>query len=116
MDIASEVGNSMNELNESDWKLLRKLKPFALERLCERIIRQVARQCDSAGGPYHERFLKAHALIEEGNDEIARAFNDLRRSTAFQRLLAMKSQGLIADDEFLRFSDETRRRILSLKD
>lgn len=64
---------------------------------------------------HHQRFLRAYSLIEDGNDEIAQAFDDLRRSTAFKRLFAMRSRGLITDDEFSRFSVETRSRIQALE-
>ena len=105
----------MNAFRESDWKLLRELKPVALERLCARILHQVAQQCDWEGRPYHQRFLRAHSLIKKGNDGIARAFDDLRRSTAFMRLFAMKTQGLITDDEFSRFSVGLRSKIQTVE-
>lgn len=104
----------MKEFSESDWKLLRELRPVALERLCARILRQAAQQSDWAGRSYHQRFLQVHSLIEKGNDEIARAFDDLRRSTAFPRLFVMRTQGLITDEELARFSAETRSRIQAL--
>lgn len=101
----------MNDISETDWKLLRKLKTTALERLCERILQQVTRQCGPTGESNHQRFLRTFSLIENGNDDISRAFNDLRRSTAFERLAAMISQGLISDDELREFSVETRKKI-----
>lgn len=82
----------MNKISEPDWKLLRELKPVALERLCARILQRVALQCASNGETSHQRFLKAFSLIESGNDDIAR--------------------GLITDEELLRFSPELRSRPL----
>lgn len=105
----------MNEFPESDWKLLRELQPVALERLCSRILREVSRQCDSTGETNHQRYLKVFSLVEKGNDDIARAFNGLRRSAAFTRLTAMRSQGLITDGELLRFTAATRSRIKALE-
>ena len=31
----------LNQIIESDWKILRELKPLALERLCERALSEV---------------------------------------------------------------------------
>lgn len=98
----------MNEFPEPDWKLLRELQPVALERLCSRILTQVSRQCESSGQTSHQRFQKVYSSVEEGNDDIARAFDDMRRSTAFMRLTAMKTQGLLTEGELLRFSPATR--------
>ena len=101
----------MNEIDEADWKLLRELKTVALERLCERVLQQVAPQCDSNGETNHQRFLKALSLIESGNDEIARAFDDLRRSNARERLRTMISLDLITDEELRGFSPELRKQL-----
>ena len=46
--------------------------------------------------------------------EIADIFNGFSRSTAFLRLAAMKSRGLLTEDEFSRFSQETREVIALL--
>lgn len=101
----------MNEIDEPDWKLLRELKTVALERLCERILQQVAPQCDLNGETNHHCFLKVLSLIESGNDEIARAFDDLRRSNARERLRTMISLDLITDEELRGFSPELRKQL-----
>jgi hypothetical protein len=107
--------NSMNDITEPDWKLLRELKSIALERLCSRILQQVAPRCNPNGETSPQRFLKALSLIENGNDEIARAFDDLRRSNALERLRIMISLKLITDEELLRFSQELRSRLGRMK-
>ena len=40
--------------------------------------------------------------------EIAQTFNDLRRSRAFTQIASLKGRGLLTEDEFLRFSQDTR--------
>ncbi len=45
---------------------------------------------------------------------MANAFNDLRRSTALMRLIALKSHELLTEEEFFRFSGETRETVRSL--
>lgn len=55
----------------------------------------------------HQRYLDIYELIQRRDKEIARAFNDLRRSTALIRLVTILSQRLLTPEEFARFSPET---------
>lgn len=100
----------LRDIAEPDWKLLSKLKPLALERLCQRILDEISMALADSKSP-HDRYLAIFALIQERDDEIAKAFNDLRRSTALIRLGAMRSLNLISDEEFAGFSTETREII-----
>jgi hypothetical protein len=47
----------------------------------------------------HDRYLRLFLLIEERDERIAAAFDDLRRSTAIQRLAAMINLGVITDPD-----------------
>ena len=105
----------MNEFRESDWKVLRELKTVALERLCQRILHQVGRDIDDERRSYFERFKRVHSMMDEGNDKLARAFDDLRRSNAFMHLFEMRCQKLITDNELSRFSVELQTRIFYLE-
>ncbi|MBI5243090.1 MAG: peptide ABC transporter substrate-binding protein [Elusimicrobia bacterium] len=98
----------MRQIKESDWKLLRQLKSTALERLCKRILTEAERVCSADSKTFHERYLQVYQLIYDRDKDIGRAFNDLRRSTALSRLASMRAQGLLTDEEFSRFSEETR--------
>ncbi len=44
-------------------------------------------------------------------EEMAHAFDDLRRSNALVKLSLMRERGLLTDEEFAGFSDETRQSI-----
>jgi hypothetical protein len=55
-------------------------------------------------------------LLKERDASIATAFNDLRRSTAVQRLAAMIALGLVTDEELDRFSAATRDSAMALAD
>jgi hypothetical protein len=59
-------------------------------------------------GTNHERYLRLFRVLQDGDDDVAWAFNDLRRSTANNRLAAMVKLGLVTDDELGRFSEATR--------
>jgi hypothetical protein len=94
---------------EADWQHLRQLTPVVLDRLCARILKQVARASGAPGKSNHERYLAVFRLIERRDQEIADAFNDMRRSRALDRILAMHRLGLFTAEECAGFSEEVRR-------
>jgi hypothetical protein len=105
-----------NQIRESDWKILRDLSKVALERFCERTLGEIAAITIATSRGAHERYLEVFRLIDRRDEELALAFNGLRRSNAVIKLATMRSRGLLTEDEYQRFSDETRdvvERILS---
>jgi uncharacterized DUF497 family protein len=79
------------DIAESDWRVLRELRPLALERLCERALDEIRTVSAEVGKTFHERFRAVYGLVERRNDDIARAFDAPRRSQAFFQLALMKS-------------------------
>lgn len=104
----------MSNFPEPDWKHLKKIQAAALDRLCARLLRQLHQHCTSTDRTNYERFTEALATAKGGNNDITRAFTDLRRSTAFMRLLVMVSLGVISDEELEGFSAQTRAKIAEL--
>jgi hypothetical protein len=100
-----------DDIRESDWKLLRQLKPIALERFCERVLAEMNAVAAEAGKSGHERYLAVFKLMTQRDDELTDAFNELRRSTALQKLGCMRALELLTDEELSRFSPEARERI-----
>jgi len=101
---------------ESDWKLLRQLKPLALQRYCDRVLDNVAKISTDESKNSHERYLDVYRYILSSDEELARAFNDHRRSTAIFRLAVIKSLRLLTPEEFGRFSEGTRQTVEVLSD
>jgi len=95
-------------IDEADWQHLRRIKPAVLDRLCERILSQIARASRSPGKTNHERYLAVFKLIQRRDDDIADAFNDMRRSTAYQRIFAMHKLKLLTVEEIAGFSARLR--------
>jgi hypothetical protein len=62
---------------------------------------------DSAKG-FHQKYLDIWEVLRRRDKELAQAFDNPRRSTAFIQLASMKGLGLLTEDEFLRFSQETQ--------
>jgi hypothetical protein len=101
-------------ISEPDWRLLREMKPVALDRFCRRVLEEIARISADAGRSSHERYLAVYQLVERRDRELAETFNGLRRSTALLQLAAMRSRGLLTEEELARFSAETRDVLLLL--
>lgn len=108
----------MSHIRESDWQVLRRLKPVALDRFCERTLAECVQVAREGGDSAHERYLALYRLVHERDKELARAFNDLRRSSAINALIAMTSLDLLTAAELAEFSDETLdivHRLLALR-
>ncbi|HEV2695818.1 MAG TPA: peptide ABC transporter substrate-binding protein [Verrucomicrobiae bacterium] len=105
----------MSDLPERDWKLLQKLKPVLLDRLCGQILQHAVDTAGKPGMTNHDRYLKLFHLIQEQNQEIAFAFDNHRRSTALMKILQLRKIGLFTAEEFSKFSEKTREIILSIQ-
>lgn len=104
----------MSDFPENDWKVLRSVKDAALNRLCERIMDECRAVMDDGSLSPHERYLKLFKLIRERNDDIAHAFDDMRRSRAVQRISWIRYLDLLTEEEWNRFSPGTRETALFL--
>jgi hypothetical protein len=98
-------------ISEADWKVFRQLREVALERFCERVLSEVGRVTSDPDKTAHERYLAVFRLVERRDRELADAFNDARRSTAWWQLARIQSHGLLTEDEMGRFSPETREAV-----
>ena len=96
------------DFRESDWKILRELKTLALDRFCRRTLDVVARLSTEPGKSDHQRYLAVYKHIHRRDDDIAAIFNEMTRSRAVLKLCSMRMHDLLTDDEFARFSEETR--------
>jgi hypothetical protein len=99
------------DILESDWKLFRRLRPIALDRFCKRVLSEVVRRASASAKDSHAQYLDVYQLIQERDEELGDAFNDLRRSTAVLCLARMRALGLVTDEEFAEFGSETQRKV-----
>jgi hypothetical protein len=104
----------MRQIKESDWRILRQLKSQALELLCKEILLEIEQINADTSRTFHERYLSIYKILRQRDKEIADIFDGFSRSTALIRLAAMKRRGLLTDDEFSRFSQETKEVIALL--
>ena len=102
------------QIEESDLKLFRQLHAVALERFCQRVLAESDLQHRDTTRSAHERYLAIHQFFRQRDKELARLFDDLRRSTALMQLAAIKAHGLLTEEEFARFSSETQNLVAVL--
>jgi hypothetical protein len=98
----------LREILGSEYKLFRRLQSLALERFFQGVLDEVSRLADDVGKSGHQRYLAVYKLLQERDEELAAAFDNPRRSTALVQLARIQFQGLLTDEEFAQFSDETR--------
>ena len=103
-------------LPETDWRLLRSVHRAALDRYSTRVLEECAATIRGTAPSPHDRYLRLFRMLKERDESIAAAFDDLRRSTAIQRLAAMIALGVVTDEELNRFSAPTRDSAILLVD
>lgn len=96
---------------EAEWKKFRKLRTRALDRFCHRVLGELdaVRQDDSR--TQHERYLAVFRLLKHRDKELARMFDDPRRSNMIVQLALIDKEGLLEPDEFAQFSEATQQEI-----
>ncbi len=99
------------QIKESDWKILRKLHPIALERYCKHVIEELNRTTSNRKQDYHKCYLKVWDILGKRDRKMTKLFDDLKRSNALILLANIKGSNLLTDEEFSQFSEETQERI-----
>jgi hypothetical protein len=87
------------------------LHKAALERFCERVLKEVRSAAANGSHSYHDRYLEVLALIRDRDKAIASMFNDVRRSNALILLANIKQAKLLTAAELAQFSAETCQAI-----
>lgn len=80
----------LTEIKESDWKVLRRMHPLALERFCARVLRDLEQAAHDSSRSLHQRYLEVYRLIQQRNLQMARLFDDPKRSRALSMLAQMR--------------------------
>jgi flagellar basal body-associated protein FliL len=103
-----------HDIKESDWNVLRQLHAIARERYSSRTVSEIQAISSATDRSAHDRHVDVLALIKKLKPEMENAFDDMRRSRAFQRLLAIQSHDLLTEEELKRFSPEMRELLRSM--
>jgi hypothetical protein len=84
----------MLEIKELDWKILRRVHQLALELFSKRVLAEIDRISGEDANCYHARSLQIFGIIQQGELEIARLFDNRRRSHTLTTLAQIRSQGV----------------------
>jgi hypothetical protein len=104
-----------SDIPESDWRRFKEVHAQAEERYCERVLEEIKVIISTgAAGSAHDRYLRVYQLIEDRDEQMAKAFNDFRRSTAVMQLGILRRMKLLTDAELGLFSELTRTRIAAI--
>ena len=102
------------DIHEADWKFFRKLREVALERFCERILSEIGKLSAAPDRSFHDRYIDVYRRIDDRDEELARAFNDPRRSRMVEQLAQLRALRLIEDEELAMFSEQTQEVVGAL--
>lgn len=97
---------------EPDWRLFKEVRVVALDRLCHQILGECQTVCTDNALSAHHRYLKLYELIRRRDEDIQRAFDDFRRSTAIVCLATMWHLGLVTQAELDQFSPDTLQWVM----
>ena len=101
-------GEAMQDgMNESDWKVFRKLREVALDRFCERVLGKLQRVASDRSQTNHARYLAIWELMREEDKDLQMAFDASRRSVALMQLAFIQRHVLLTDEELGQFSPGT---------
>ena len=104
------------DMSEPDWKAFKEVRATALDRFYRRVLDEARAVCDDGSASARERYRKLYDLIHKRDTELADAFDDVRRSTAIMRLMAMRNHNLVTPEELERFSLDIRSLLASFDD
>lgn len=104
----------MSQVSEADWKVLRDLRPVALERFCQGVMAEVERISTDQTQSNHQRYMAIYQLMRDRDKDLANIFDDVRRSNALICIAHLLDKELLIVSESARFSDELQVRIKML--
>ncbi len=101
----------MPHLSEEEWKLLEELKPKLLNLASAKVLQKVKTLLAHPEENSHDTYRRLWRLLQEEDDNIVLMFKDFQPETAIFRLLAIRQNGLLSDEEMNLFSEKTRQLI-----
>src|SRR5678816_4076646 len=75
-----------SDIPESDWRHFREVHRKLLDKFASRSLEEIVAVIEAKKGTAHEKYLKVYELIHEHDEDMGRAFDDVRRSTAVMQL------------------------------
>jgi len=107
---------TMNNIPERDWKILRTLQDGAINCACGKILdkfEEILKE-RAENENEHKVYLQLWKIMKEKDQYIAIMFDDVKRSNAILKLAIWKRHGVISDEDFSAFSEETQQTIKTI--
>ena len=101
----------VTEIPERDWKYMQSIKPELLAALCSRINRRALALLQDSAGTEYETYLSLYQHIQDSDRVVADCFNDWRRSNIQTKLLLLRREGLLGDEQVAGLSAASRQDI-----
>lgn len=101
----------MSSVPERDWKLFRKIQKDLTARACDAIFEKVDAICASRKGSEHQSYLELYQLIQDEDRLIGEMFDNPTRNNLLFKIIELKSNNVLHEDEFSQFSEETQKRV-----
>lgn len=98
----------MSSIPEKDWKLFRKLKADLIARVCDSVFVKVEKIMESRSGNEHQSYLDLYHLIKQQDKLISKYFDNPTRNNLIYKIIALRSNNMLTNDEFSLFSEETQ--------
>ena len=102
------------DLPERDWKQLQSVHALALDRYCARVLEESRTIIGDHTASARDRYLRLYRLLQDRDEALVAAFDDMRRSRAVPRLAAMLALKVVTDAELSGFTPHTRESALFL--
>jgi len=99
---------------ESDWKKFRAMLPVWRERYLAERNPRIMRALTNPEKTETERFWDAEEQIGQEAKTLHRCLDDLRRSTMWDRLMAMRAAGMIKREDLAEFSPELQSQVFGV--
>lgn len=98
---------------ESDWKTWRRLHAVALERFCQKILREAVK-FEGGEGTAHERYIKLYQLLKKRDKKLGEIFDGPKRSDAYFKIAAAVHARVVTKEELAELTEDTQNVIAFL--
>jgi hypothetical protein len=99
---------------EKDWKLFRKLQSELTAKACDLVFIQVNNISSVRAGKEHQSYLDLYRLIETEDAKIAEMFNNPTRNNVRLKIVTLKKNEVLSDEQLKMFSEETQEFVNSI--
>ena len=96
---------------ERDWKYMKGIKDHLLAVLCQQINKKSIAILNENKGSEYERYLRNFKHIQNSDRIISECFDDWRRSSLIQKLIALQYYDLLTNEQAEQLSDETQLKL-----